>query len=115
MEDTIKIKVRMGQNPPTLNILNSEINRMEYIEVFSLLATAADRIADGETCVDLKRYEDALVMDHDDIPERPTRPADEPKKPVKEPKKGGWSSKLGRLRDKLSGLITEDEDTEDDQ
>ena len=115
MEDTIKIKVRMGQNPPTLNILNSEINRMEYIEVFSVLATAADRIADGETCVDLKRYEDALVMDHDDIPERPTRPADEPKKPVKEPKKGGWSSKLGRLRDKLSGLITEDEDTEDDQ
>lgn len=115
MEDTIKIKVRMGQNPPTLNILNSEINRMEYIEVFSLLATAADRIADGETCVDLKRYEDALVMDHDDIPERPTRPADEPKKPVKEPKKGGWGSKLGRLRDKLSGLITEDEDTEDDQ
>ncbi len=115
MEDTIKIKVRMGQNPPTLNILNSEINRMEYIEVFSLLATAADRIADGETCVDLKRYEDALVMDHDDIPERPTRPADEPKKPVKGPRKGGWSSKLGRLRDKLSGLITEDEDTEDDQ
>ena len=115
MEDTIKIKVRMGQNPPTLNILNSEINRMEYIEVFSLLATAADRIADGETCVDLKRYEDALVMDHDDIPERPTRPADEPKKPVKEPKKGSWSTKLGRLRDKLSGLITEDEDTEDDQ
>ena len=115
MEDTIKIKVRMGQNPPTLNILNSEINRMEYIEVFSLLATAADRIADGETCVDLKRYEDALVMDHDDIPEQPIRAQEEPKKPVKEPKKGSWSSKLGRLRDKLSGLITEDEDTEDDQ
>ena len=115
MEDTIKIKVRMGQNPPTLNILNSEINRMEYIEVFSLLATAADRIADGETCVDLKRYEDALVMDHDDIPKQPIRAQEEPKKPVKEPKKSGWSSKLGRLRDKLSGLITEDEDTEDDQ
>ena len=115
MEDTIKIKVRMGQNPPTLNILNSEINRMEYIEVFSLLATAADRIADGETCVDLKRYEDALVMDHDDIPEQPIRAQEEPKKPIKEPTKGRWSTKLGRLRDKLSGLITEDEDTEDDQ
>ena len=115
MEDTIKIKVRMGQNPPTLNILNSEINRMEYIEVFSLLATAADRIADGETCVDLKRYEDALVMDHDDIPEQPIRAQEEPKKPIKEPTKGRWGSKWGRLRDKLSGLITEDEDTEDDQ
>ena len=115
MEDTIKIKVRMGQNPPTLNILNSEINRMEYIEVFSLLATAADRIADGETCVDLKRYEDALVMDHDDIPEPPTGPKEENKKPIKEPTKGRWGSKWGRLRDKLSGLITEDEDTEDDQ
>lgn len=116
MEDTIKIKVRMGQNPPTLNILNSEINRMEYIEVFSLLATAADRIADGETCVDLKRYEDALVMDHDDIPEQPIRAKEENKKPpIKEPTKGRWGSKWGRLRDKLSGLITEDEDTEDDQ
>ena len=115
MEDTIKIKVRMGQNPPTLNILNSEINRMEYIEVFSLLATAADRIADGETCVDLKRYEDALVMDHDDIPEQPIRAKEENKKSIKEPTKGRWGSKWGRLRDKLSGLITEDEDTEDDQ
>ena len=34
LEETIKIKVRMGQNPITLNILNNEINRLEYIEVF---------------------------------------------------------------------------------
>ena len=36
MLDQIKIKVRMGQNPTTLNIMNGGINRMEYIEIFSL-------------------------------------------------------------------------------
>ena len=43
LEDTIKVKVRKGQNPMGLNILNPEINRLEYIEVFSLLAKAAER------------------------------------------------------------------------
>ena len=115
IEETIKIKVRMGQNPMTLNILNSDINRMEYIEVFSLLATAAERIADGETCVELKHYVDGPVMDRDDvIPQQPVKTKEEESEKPKEPKKNGWGLKLGRLRDKLSGLIAEDEDNDDD-
>ncbi len=114
MEDTIKIKVRMGQNPPTLNILNSEINRMEYIEIFSLLASAAERIGDEETCVELTRYENGPVMDRDDIPQQPVESAPPVKTPVKAPKKG-WGTKLRGLKDKLSGLIAEDEDNDDDQ
>ena len=119
MEDTIKIKVRMGQNPMTLNILNSDINRMEYIEVFSLLATAAERIEDGETCVELNRYEDGPVLNREGNHQQPTGPTGDEKrleKTRKEPKPGSrWGSKLGRLRDKLSGLIAEDEDNDDDQ
>lgn len=68
LAETIKIKVRMGQNPSTLNILNPEINRMEYIEIFSLLANAADKIGDGETCVELNRYEDGPVLRDRHVP-----------------------------------------------
>ena len=117
IEDTIKIKVRMGQNPPTLNILNSDINRMEYIEMFSLLATAAERIEDGTSCIELNRYENEPFMKPIHEPEEPRPQVAEkrPSKPVKSPKKGRWGSKLRSLQDKLSGLITEDEDNDDDQ
>ena len=118
IEDTIKIKVRMGQNPPTLNILNSNINRMEYIQVFSLLAKAAERIEEGETCVELNQYDNGPVMHRDDVPQQPVRPVDEtPSNPGKQPKKKkGIGIKLRGLADKLSGLISEeDEDTDDDQ
>lgn len=113
MEDTIKIKVRMGQNPPTLNILNSEINRMEYIEVFSLLAEASERINEGETCVERNNFTDGPVFPQN----QDEQPKVEPKKHEKEPekKKKGWGRKWRNLQDKLSGLITEDEDNEDEQ
>ena len=107
----------MGQNPPTLNILNSEINRLEYIEVFSLLAKAADMIADGETCVELNRYEDGPIFEGgvprqsqpQQHPQQPGRT--KPEAPTKEPKaKKPWS----KWAEKLKGLMTED-DNEDDQ
>ena len=118
IEDTIKIKVRMGQNPPTLNILNSDINRMEYIEMFSLLATAAERINEGETCVEISRFVDdpvGPVMERDDVPQRPVKTVEEPTKTKKPKKDNPWSNRLRGLKDKLSGLITEDEDNDDDQ
>ena len=113
LEETIKIKVRMGQNPPTLNILNSEINRMEYIEVFSLLAKAADMLPEGETCLELNRYEDPTFEDSfPRRPKEPERPA-KPDKPKQQPKKsGGWGSKWV---DKLKNLMSEDEDVDDEQ
>lgn len=114
LEETIKVKVRMGQNPTTLNILNNEINRMEYIEVFSLLAKAADLIPMGETCIELNKYEDGPVMDgttsrqpQNQEPARPKSPEQQPKEP--KPKKP-WS----KWAERLKGLMTED-DNEDDQ
>jgi len=56
LEEAMKIKVRLGQNPTSLNILKNDINKMEYIEVFSLLAKAAEQIEPGETCVKLNDY-----------------------------------------------------------
>ncbi|MBO4803496.1 MAG: cell division protein FtsA [Muribaculaceae bacterium] len=115
MEETIKIKVRMGQNPPTLNILNPEINRMEYIEVFSLLAKAAEMIEPGETCVELNKYEDGPVFNG---PQRPVRtepePAPAPTRPGKKATKQRKTSRWDSWKTKLSGLLSEDDDNMDD-
>ncbi len=113
MTDTIKIKVRMGQNPSTINILNGEINRMEYIEVFSLLAEAAERIAEGETCVELNKYENPTFEVN-----RPVEPIAQPNgpepaentrtsRPVK--KQRGW---ITGLKKRLDSLMSDEEDDE---
>ena len=113
LEDTLKINVRMGQNPTTINILNSDINRMEYIEVFSLLAAAAERIEDGETCVELN-----MISTGPEFPNRtPDRAPEETKKDEKPGKKkpkpgnGKWKA----WKDRLVGLISEDDDADDEQ
>ncbi len=113
LEETIKVKVRMGQNPPSLNILNSEINRMEYIEVFSLLAKAADLIPYGETCVELNKYEDGPTFEGKlpRQPEEPVRTKGEKPKEKEKPKKKTW----GKWADKLKSLMSEDDETDDDQ
>ena len=109
LEETIKIKVRMGQNPVTLNILNNEINRLEYIEVFSLLAKAADMIPVGETCVELNKYEDGPVLEGTNYPQReePVQPR-KPEKPREPKSRKPWS----KWTEKLKGLMTEDDDEE---
>ena len=116
MTETIKIKVRMGQNPTTINILNSGINRMEYIEIFSLLAEAAERIGDGENCVELNKYDDGPTIDvprHHDPAPRPVAPDPDPNRPTKpeKPKKQSW---IKGLTDRFARIMSED-DEEDDQ
>ena len=114
LEETIKIKVRMGQNPPTLNILNNEINRLEYIEVFSLLAKASDMIPAGETCIELNNYEDGPVFEGK-LPNNPQREEPtQPRKPekTKEPKEPKSRKPWSKWTEKLKGLMTEDDDEE---
>ena len=115
IEDTIKVNVRKGQNPMGLNILNPEINRLEYIEVFSLLAKAAEMIEPGETCVELNKYVDGGPKFDGPVPaqnEEPT-PVQESRttKDKKPEKKKPWKS----WADKLSRLMSEDDMSEDDQ
>ena len=115
LEDTIKIKVRIGQNPTTLNILNSEINRMEYIEIFSLLAAAAERIKEGENCVELNSVVDGptiITPTQPEIPEAPRgkrKTGDDGNKQPRKPRP--WE----KLADRLKNLMSEDEDVEDNQ
>ena len=109
LEETVKIRVRMGQNPSTINILNSDINRMEYIEVFSLLAAAAERIGDDETCVELNSVVEGPIF-----PKNEPKPEPKPETPVRKPKEKpsrGWGKFLA---EKLRGIMTED-DVEEDQ
>ena len=116
IEETIKVKVRKGQNPMGLNILNPEINRMEYIEVFSLLAKAAEMIEDGESCIELQQYADGPTFEGPRAPRpeyvdpKPELPR-EPKEPKKKPGKSRWKA----WGDKLSRLMSEDDATEEDQ
>ncbi len=109
MTDTIKIQVRMGQNPVTINILNGEINRMEYIELFSLLAEAAERIPEGETCVELRKYVDSTPVFEGRQPAEPApAPGPEPAAKREKPKKQrGW---LKAMRDRLDSIMSEDDE-----
>ena len=118
IEETIKVKVRKGQNPMGLNILNPEINRMENIEVFSLLAKAAEVIEDGETCVELNRFVndtptfEGPVQRPDPEGENPGR---QPKEADKKSDKKGGRSRLRVWGERLSRLMSEDDVVEDDQ
>jgi len=108
MEESMKIKVRLGQNPSSLNILNNDINKMEYIEVFSLLAKAAEEIQPGESCVKLNSYDGEFGIEGGAPVQQPTRP-EKPAQPAKEPKKP--KSRWDNIKKKLSQLMTEDDDT----
>jgi len=109
IQSDIKIKVRLGQNPPSLSILNNDINRMEYIEIFSLLAKAAEMIAPGDTCLELNNYENGEFRVEGTQQERP---AEAPKEPKKEPKK---KSRWGSILDKVASLMQEEDDNEDNK
>jgi hypothetical protein len=97
-----------------LNILNPEINRMEYIEVFSLLAKAADLIPYGETCVELNKYEDGPTFEGT----LPRQPEESVKNETKKSKKDEGTKKKkswGKWADRLKSLMSEDDEADDDQ
>ena len=57
LEDEIKLRVRMGSYPHELNILDHNINRAEYIQIFSLLSKAANVTPFNQSCVRLNNFE----------------------------------------------------------
>lgn len=105
VEEILKIKVRLGQYPQTLNITNHAINKPEYIQVFSLLARGADMMPRGETCVERHSYESPMVPPQ--APEAPVVP------PQPEPSKPHKRSFIEKLRDKAKEFFTEDEETDE--
>ena len=80
IEDQTKLRVRIAEPPRTLNIYNHSINRPEFIEVFSLLATAAERIGDKDSCLERMTYEDGPTIH---IPKQPEPEQPKTPEPVK--------------------------------
>lgn len=58
IEDEVKLKVRLGTYPKSLNILDHNINRAEYVQIFSLLSSAAQSMPFNQSCVRLNTYGD---------------------------------------------------------
>ena len=131
IEDSIKLKVRLGTHPKNLNILDHNINRAEYVQLFSLLSNAAQNLPYNQSCVRLNTYgntdEDYVAPDYgnrgnDEIDygynrfreeeprqSKPSRPeADE--RP--EPKRRRGLSWLEKARNKMEKLMNEPEDDE---
>lgn len=127
LEDEIKLRVRIGSYPKTLNILDHNINRAEYVQIFSLLSKAAQIIKSNESCVRVYTYGD---LEQDDAPTYgyggdnggyshetfrpedpiPVRTATAPQEPTKRRSK---SSFLSKYRKKLEELMKEPEEDEE--
>ena len=135
IEDEIKLKVRMGSYPKSLNILDHNINRAEYIQIFSLLSKAAANLPYNQSCVRLNTYgntDDDFVTpdygtrgnnDNEDYSygrfreEEPARPSkstrSEPSAPTTEPKRRKGMSWLEKARIKMEQLMKEPEEDEE--
>jgi len=129
LEDEIKLKVRMGSYPKTLNILDHNINRAEYVQLFSLISKAAQIIPFNHSCVRRNTYGEAQENDYSPNYNRPSDDggygyenfrAEEPV-PVKKSsvdeddlrrntKKSSRRSWLDRARDRLDKMMKEPED-----
>lgn len=135
IEDEIKLKVRMGSYPNILNILDHNINRAEYVQIFSLLSNAAANMPYDQSCVRLNTYgdndDDFVTTDYssrsyddsddnfsytrfrDEEPVRPSKSArtsDSRERP--EPKRQKRRTWLDKAREKMEKLMNEPEDEE---
>ena len=122
----------MGSYPSDLNILDHNINRMEYIQLFSLLSKAARETPFNQSCVRLNTYNDPIAEaqptsyprndgnDYDYSHFRPEEPNPARKAPrqeeesqpsrTKKPRKLSW---LERYKSKFDRLLSEPEDEEE--
>lgn len=108
LEENTKLSVRMGHYPQSLNILNHSFNKPEYIEVFALLAKAADDIQPNETCVARRHYDDGFTVNGGNTQ---TKDVQEDKEPQtdSESKKKKKTSMWDNLRKRVSDMFTEDD------
>ena len=59
LEEVSKVKVRMGEQPQSINFLNHTNNRPEYIELFSIIASGAELLRDNESCIEQYNFSEA--------------------------------------------------------
>lgn len=94
--DNTKIsQVRFGRCPATLSVTDTQINRSEYVQLFSLLARGAELLQEGDSCVAINNYSDGP-----DIITPSPQPAPQPtvpEKPEKKEKGGIWKKFLTKV------------------
>ena len=127
LEEDLKLKVRLGEPPASLNILDHNINRAEYIQIFSLLSKASEMIASRESCVKIDSYDNpyenpvprqeppAYGGGYDTFrveelpPRRPDVTVDDEETPREKPKKKKRSF-LEIYRDKINKIMSDDDE-----
>ena len=108
IEETTKLKVRMGSYPQSLNILDHSINRMEYIQIFSLLAKGAEIIPAGQSCVQRHNYEDGPTLQQQPVePVQDTKPREEERKPERQKRNNKFLRAWGK---RISSLLEENDE-----
>ena len=117
LQETMAVNVTVGSYPSTLNLLDHSINRIENIEILSLIAKAAEMIEPGETCVEIQTYDDGLIVqpNNEVAAKKPADDEDDDKRgrkgKKKEKKQSGWAAKIGSA---LKNLMSEDEEEYDE-
>ena len=133
LEDEMKLRVRIGTYPDSLNILDHNINRAEYVQIFALLSKASQIIPQRQSCVRKNTYGDDSPEDFvqpsyggdndgsmgygycqfrgEEPAPRPKRAQSSPsqREEPQRPKKYSW---IDRARKKLENMINEPEDEE---
>ena len=120
----------MGSYPQSLNILDHNINRAEYIQLFSLLSNAAEKTPMNQSCVRLNTYGDiddpgfgggfdntGQQGGYEFRPEEPvekTPRTESSESGRKEPKRQRTRSWIDRARDQLNKIIKEPEEDGDE-
>ena len=128
LEDEIKLRVRMGSYPRDLNILDHNINRNEYIQLFSLLSKAASTTPFNQSCVRMNSYQseqDDFTTDYSRTQtndneqysydsfreaEPAARPAAKPSEGTRQQGKQHKTTWLERYKEKFKNLMNEPED-----
>ena len=133
LEEEMKLRVRIGSYPKSLNILDHNINRAEYVQIFALLSKASQIIPQRQSCVRKNTYGDDNPEDfvqpsyggendgnmgygYDNF--RDEEPAPRPKRVQpssshhEEPPRSKKDSWIDRARKKLEKMMNEPEDDE---
>ncbi len=108
LEEASKVKVRLGEQPQSINFLNHSHNRSEYIELFSIIATGADLLGDSESCIEQETFNEAGNFNWGESePEtKPTEESNPEPAPKPEPKSSSW---VRKLKDSINNLLSEND------
>ncbi len=112
LEEVSKVKVRMGEQPQSINFLNHTNNRPEYIELFSIIASGAELLRDNESCIEQYNFSEAAdfhvadeAKNEEEVEEQAGKGNGDDKKPSGGEKKGrSWFDGFKKV---MNGLLSE--------